>query len=386
MLRFLTRRLLSGLVTLFLFTSLLFFAIEIWLPGDYASQLIGMDLSEKAELRRMLGLDLPLLQRYLLWLKNLLTLNLRAYTPYGLGEPVVDIIARVLPPTLLVFGVGTWIAFALGLWLGRATSWRMPAILKGTATASAIALYTSFPPWLSFLMVYAFAERLGLPPTIPTMDLRQRASPMGAPDVMMRMLLGLVVVFALLQGLNSLMNRLIRWRMPSLIFLTLLLSGWAARWQVFGLFEPSLAIGRGAALPTATFALLSFGEIMLIMRTSMADTVFEDYVFAARAKGLQEKSVRDRHAARTAMLPVMARMVSSIPYLLAGLVMVETSAKVSGMGTTLLYAVGRQDLPTSLGGLMIIGMISLVSRLVLEVAQAALDPRLRRLPSMPGAV
>jgi peptide/nickel transport system permease protein len=140
------------------------------------------------------------------------------------------------------------------------------------------------------------------------------------------------------------------------------------------------------ALPTATFALLSFGEIMLIMRTSMADTVFEDYVFAARAKGLQEKSVRDRHAARTAMLPVMARMVSSTPYLLAELVMVETSAKVSGMGTTLLYAVGRQDLPTSLGSLMIIGMISLVSRLVLEVAQAALDPRLRRLPSMPGAV
>jgi peptide/nickel transport system permease protein len=299
---------------------------------------------------------------------------------------VTEIIARVLPPTLLVFGVGTWIAFALGLWLGKLTSWRMPRVFRGVATAGAVALYTSFPPWLSFLMVYGLAKRLGLPPTIPSIDLRQRASPMGAPDVMMYMLLGLVAVVALLQGLNVLMNRLIRRRMHSLVFVTLLVTGWAATWQLFDLFEPSLAIARGAILPTATFVLLSFGDIMLIMRTSMADTVFEDYVFAARAKGIPEKQVRDRHAARTAMLPVMARMVSTLPYLLAGLVMIETSLKVSGMGTTLLFAVGLQDLPTALGGLLIIGLISLVSRLVLEVAQAALDPRLRKLPGMRGAV
>jgi peptide/nickel transport system permease protein len=378
MISYITRRLLSGLVALFLFTSFLFFAIELWLPGDYASQFFGLSPAETAELRQMLGLDLPLWQRYLHWLQNLLTLNLRSYSISGLGAPVAEIIGRVLPPTLLVFGLGTWIAFALGLWLGKLTAWRTPRIFKGAATASAVALYTAFPPWLSFLMVYAFAERLGLPPTIPTIDFRQRASPMGASDVISYMLLGLAAVIALLIALNAIADRLIRRRMPSPVFILLLLGGWAASLQLLGVFEPSLAIARGALLPIATFALLSFGDIMLIMRISMADTAFEDYVFAARAKGITEKRVRDRHAARTAMLPVMARMISTIPYLLAGLVMIETSLKISGLGTTLLFAVGFQDLSTALGGIFIIGLISLICRLALEVAQAALDPRLRR--------
>ena len=68
-----------------------------------------------------------------------------------------------------------------------------------------------------------------------------------------------------------------------------------------------MLVAKAAALPILTYTLLSFGETMLIMRTNMADTKYEDYILAARAKGLPEHIVRDKHAARNALLPVLSR-------------------------------------------------------------------------------
>jgi peptide/nickel transport system permease protein len=134
---------------------------------------------------------------------------------------------------------------------------------------------------------------------------------------------------------------------------------------------------RLVALPTITYVLLSFGEVMLIMRTSMVDTLHEDYVYTARAKGLSDRDIRDRHAARNALLPVTSRLIISLPFLLSGMVMIERVMNIQGIGTTLFYAVGMQDIPLALGALIVIGLVVLASRITLEVLQAALDPRVR---------
>ena len=115
---------------------------------------------------------------------------------------------------------------------------------------------------------------------------------------------------------------------------------------------------------------------MLIMRTSMMDTVHEDFVYTARAKGLPEKDVRDKHAARNALMPVVSRLVISIPFLLSGMVMIEQALRWEGTGNTLLYAVGMQNIPLFSGMILVIGLISLAARMVLEIALALIDPRL----------
>ena len=116
---------------------------------------------------------------------------------------------------------------------------------------------------------------------------------------------------------------------------------------------------------------------MLIMRTSMTETLHEDYILTARAKGLADRIIRDRHAARNALLPVLSRLVISIPILLTGMVMLEQVMSIQGIGTALFYAIGLQDMNMALGMTIIIGVISLISRLVLDVFQVMMDPRLR---------
>jgi len=110
MVRYTGRRLVSGLLTLFLFVTLLFFLINMIIPGDWVSQFILT--AEGAEaLREELALNRPLWQQYLSWLEGLMTLNLGA--SFGRGD-VWDAIVAALPSTLLVLAIGLTLAFVLG--------------------------------------------------------------------------------------------------------------------------------------------------------------------------------------------------------------------------------------------------------------------------------
>jgi peptide/nickel transport system permease protein len=149
------KRLLSGLDIVYISDSRLF-AVQLILPSDYISQFaMSASSSELQEFRQILGLDLPIWQRYLNWLQGLLRGELGySFSLVGRGPAVFEVLKEVTPPTILVFGVGTALAFLLGLWLGKITGWRRPDFITGSITFGGIALYTSFPPWLAFLLVY----------------------------------------------------------------------------------------------------------------------------------------------------------------------------------------------------------------------------------------
>ncbi|MCP4248917.1 MAG: ABC transporter permease subunit, partial [bacterium] len=96
------------------------------------------------------------------------------------------------------------------------------------------------------------------------------------------------------------------------------------------------------------------------------------------ANGLSERAIRDRHSARTALLPVLSRLVVSVPYFLTGLVILEFMFEVQGgLGNLIFRAINLQDTPLIVGSMLIVGVMTLVLRLFLEVAIAALDPRVR---------
>jgi peptide/nickel transport system permease protein len=376
---YLARRVFSGLVTLFLFISLVFFGTQAILPGDFVSQFaLGLSNSESEEIRQSLGLDLPLGERYLHWLGQLLRGDLgRSFSIEGMGPPVGEVILQALPATLLVFGLGTLIAFGAGQWLGRVTAWRSPRWFSGTATLGAIALYTSFPPWLAFLLVYLFVLKLNWLPLNASRGIFRQPE-ISHPEVIVHMLLTFALAAALTVGAARLTPRFRRrWRLAAPIQLALLLVLWVGGWLAYDMLAAALEVLRAAALPILIYSLLSFGEIMLIVRATMADSLNEQFIQTALAKGLRTAQVRDHHAARAAILPVVSRLVISLPFLFTGMVMIEQTVGWSGMGTTLLYALGVQNVPLMSGMFIAIGVVSLGARLGLDLLQLALDPRLR---------
>jgi peptide/nickel transport system permease protein len=130
-------------------------------------------------------------------------------------------------------------------------------------------------------------------------------------------------------------------------------------------------------LPLLTLFIIHFGSYLLIMRGSMLDTLTEDYIFTARAKGLPEAWIRDRHAAPNAVLPVVTSVGLSLAFSINGGALTETVFSWPGIGRELVFAVGNNDYPLAQGCFLLIAAVVLVANLVVDVLYAWLDPRIR---------
>jgi peptide/nickel transport system permease protein len=135
-----------------------------------------------------------------------------------------------------------------------------------------------------------------------------------------------------------------------------------------------------------TYTLLSFGETMLIMQSSMTEVLKEEYINTAHAKGLDPAIVREKHAARNALLPALSRLVISMPYLITGVVIIESAVGWPGMGTAMWNALYWQNMPLVMAVVLIVGVLSLLARLLLDVVIAYSDPRIRYDQKQPSAV
>jgi peptide/nickel transport system permease protein len=153
-------------------------------------------------------------------------------------------------------------------------------------------------------------------------------------------------------------------------------------WRLAGFSAQAFDVASSMVLLIAGLVILTYGEILLVTEAAMLDTRDEDFVLAARAKGLPDRDVRDRHSARAALLPVLSRLAVSLPYFLTGLVILEFMFEVDGgLGNLIFRAVTTQDTPLIVGAMTVVGVITLTLRVVLDVTIAILDPRIRILPS-----
>ncbi len=386
MTRYLLHQTFASLIKLFVFITFMFFFIQIMMPGDFVDQFsLFCDAECQETMRAQLGLDLPIWQRYLQWLKQVVTLDL-GESMYG--QPIVDTLKDVIPPTLLVFVTGTAAAFMIGLWLGKRTAWRGPGLVSGTATLGGIALFTSFPPWLAWLVTYAFARGAGFVVMGEVGGLRgvhfqgltrelwmeTDISPAAITFQIMLSLFASIIIFSVLKVLIERVSKRV---IPGILVLILIAAGSVGGWYYLGIEELAIDIVKLAWLPTLIFTLLSFGETMIIMQSSMTDVLKEEYVITAKAKGLPTSTIREKHAARNAILPVMSRLVISLPYLITGVVIVESSVGWPGMGTSMWNALYWQNMPLVMDILLIVGVVALVARLILDILTAYLDPRIR---------
>ena len=380
MLRYIIRRLAQIIFTFFVFITIIFFLLNAQ-PGSFTNQFIDPNMT--AEMRQAIaasmGLDQPVSVQYLAYLRNFLSGNLGVSFSYY-PRPVFDVIRERAPRTLVLFLSSTVLSFTLGFSLGKILAWRRGKVLEYVATIGGVTLYTIFLPWFGLMMIWLFAFTLGWFPIGKFLDpVLWRDAPVSSEWVFARMLQTGLAAVALIAAAYFISRRLDpkRRRPVFLAGLVIVLAGSLAVWTPSPAARYALDILHHLILPIVTLALVSFAGSMLLTRNSMLETLREDFIMAARAKGLPEHVIRDKHAARNAMLPVVTSFVFSLALALDGGVITETIFSWPGMGSTLIAAVVAKEIPLAIGGLIFGGVLALTAHLVADILYAYLDPRIR---------
>ncbi|MFH1481647.1 MAG: ABC transporter permease [Pseudomonadota bacterium] len=320
--RFIIKRFVQVIIIFFIILTALFFLFRM-APGDPVSRMVDptMTAEDIARLISQLGLDKPLWKQYLIYLKNFLMGQFGHSFHYG--KPVVQIIWERLPNTILLFTTSIILSALVGISWGKIASWHKGRKLDIFLTLGSLVTHTFFLPWLALILIWIFAYKLEWFPI----------TGMISEEV---------------------------WLDPS-----------------SGFWAKSIDVVHHMILPLSTLFLIHFGSYLLIMRSSMLDTLKEDYILTARAKGLTEKEIRNHHAAPNASLPVITSVGLSLAFSINGGALTETVFTWPGIGRELVFAVSHNDYPLAQASFLLIAIVVLLSNLVVDVLYAYLDPRIR---------
>ncbi|MDP3898305.1 MAG: ABC transporter permease [Mesorhizobium sp.] len=309
---FLLKRLLIGLATLVVASLVVFTVMEI-LPGDAAMLMLGMNASPAAldALREQMGLNQPVIMRYLNWMAGLAVGDFGRSFTYS--SPVIDLIAEravvSLPLALMALVMSTAIAIPVGLFAAARRGKTADAVAMGAAQIGVAV--PNF--WFALLLVYVFAVWL-------------------------------------------------RW-VPAGGF-----PGWSA-----GLW-PGL---KALILPSVALALPQAAILARVTRSAMLEVLGEDYIRTARAKGMPRRIVLWRHALRNAMIPVLTILGLQFAFLLAGTIIIENVFYLPGLGRLVFQAITQRDLIVVEGVVILLVASVIVVNLLVDLAYALVDPRLR---------
>jgi len=382
MARYLVNRILQMLLLFVLFLTILFFLLNAQ-PGDISAQFIGNpDIPPEAKeiLRRQLGLDQSLFVQYLFYIKNVFTGNLGvSFSQYP--RSVADILLTALPRTIYLFLSATILAYVVGFQTGKLVAWKRGTATERVTMVGSIMLYTVFYPWFAILMLWYFGSQLGWFPLGKFLDpTKWFDAPYTANQVFNAMLLSIFLALVVVVAIFYFTGKIEEYR-QRLIVRRVLLAVTAVVLIVYWMITPmspfAVDIAYHTVLPVTTLTLVFYAGITLLTRSSMLETLREDYIFTARAKGVPEKIIRDRHAARNALLPVTTSFVLAIAFVIGGGIVTESIFSWPGLGLTLLGAVTVEDVPLAMGALVMIGVLALIAHLVADILYAFLDPRIR---------
>jgi ABC-type dipeptide/oligopeptide/nickel transport system permease component len=129
-------------------------------------------------------------------------------------------------------------------------------------------------------------------------------------------------------------------------------------------------------LPSLTLALTLYGQYTLVVRSAMLETLGEDYVLTARAKGLPQRTIVVRHAFRNALLPTTTLIALSLGYIVAGAILIETVFSWPGIGSAVYQAVTQRDYPMLQGAFLVLTVSVIFANFVADLLYFKLDPRI----------
>ncbi len=382
MLKFLGKRVLQIVILLFIYVTVVYWLIEA-MPGSFVDQyLLNPKLTPeiRENLKRQFGFDKPAHMRYLIYMKNFLKLDLGISFSY-FPTKVTTIIAERLPRTVFLFVTSTLVSYALGYSLGKRAAWKRSGVLDKATTFVGIVFWTIFLPLLAIFNIWLFGVILKILPLNQFIDPNLwKNAPLSAQTIFIRLLSNALVFLIVFLIALLVSNRL---KTIPAKKLTLYVSSIAtivvsvSIWILSGYSIYAWDIIKHMVLPVLTLTLYSFAGSMLVMRDTMLDVIKEDYITTAKAKGLPDGVVRDKHAARNALLPLVTNFVISLGATVGGGIITETMFSWPGMGRAYLEALNSQDTPLLIGLLVFTGIFVLIAHLVADIMYAVLDPRIR---------
>lgn len=318
MTRYIVRRVLWGLALLVLVGALTFVLFRIFPTADPARLSAGRDPSPRvvAEVRQDLGLNRPLITQFWVYMRNLfLHFNL-GYSYYSQASVRSLIFDRLAATASLTIGAAV-IWLGCGLSVGIVSALRRRSRLDRASMGTALVLVSAPEYWLGLIALYLFAADIGQLRVLPGAD--------------------------------------------SYVPLT------SDPWKWFtSLLLPWLVLAASFA---AVYARL--------MRSSMIETMGEDYIRTARAKGLPERRVVLRHGVRAAINPIMTIFALDVGTLLGGAILVETVFDIHGVGRLGYEAITHADFPIIQGTVLLAAVFIIVANIAVDIAYAYIDPRVR---------
>ena len=311
--RYLARRLLL-LVPVLAGVSIIIFMVLHLSPGDPVEIMLGSQATQedRVRLRADLGLDQPLPVQYARWLGHVVRGDLGR--SLWMKRPVLGEVLLRFKATLILAGTALVLSTTIGLALGVASATR-PNSLVDRLSATASLFGASMPSfWLGIVLMVVFALRLGWLPA------SGMYAPYGGGD------------------LRDLLAHLL--------------------------------------LPAVTLAAASVTVIARLTRSTLLETLGQDYIRTARAKGVRERAVVLRHGLENALIPIVTVIGVQAGYLLGGAVLTETVFAWPGVGTLMVQGILARDFPLVQGCVLVVALSFVLINLAVDLLYAWLDPRI----------
>lgn len=311
---YILKRLLSAIPVLLGITVIVFLIMAL-IPGDPATAILGSYATPEnvEKLNRDLGLDAPAVQRYLIWLGNLLTGDFGR--SYSLNRPVLDEIVERFSATLILAGVSFVLCAFLGILAGVVSAARQYGFADKAITF-AVLIGISVPSFfLGMMMILLFAVKL-------------RWLPVSG-------------MYAIYGGGD----------LPDLL--------------------------KHLIMPALALSLVATGVIARLSRSAMLEVLRQDYIRTARAKGVPERQVIMAHALRVAMVSIIPVLGIQAGFVLSGAVYIEIVFQWPGIGRMLVDAILKRDILLVQGGVVFVAACYVFFNIIVDIAQSLLDPRIK---------
>lgn len=286
---------------------------SIILPDGSIEDIGGLNHPQTVETRSHL-------EQFYIYMKNMLVFDFGE--SFEDNRPVWDVITERIPATLLLFGTSLVFSYAVGIMIGVVVAWRRGTALELGTIVVTLFFYSMPIFWSALIAQWIFYSQLGWFPL----------SGFGGADALGNKLEGFSYVTDVLWHLT---------------------------------------------LPLATMTVLSLAGTILLMRSSMLEVMGEDFITTARAKGLKQRTVVYKHAARNAMLPVVTSMALALGGVISGGVLTETIFSWPGMGTLLVKGTLMHNYPVVQGAFYILAMMTIIGNMMADILYAYLDPRVQ---------
>lgn len=295
--------------------SVIVFLIMAMIPGDPATAILGSYATPEnvEKLNRDLGLDKPLVQRYFIWLGNMLQGDFGR--SFALNRDVLDEVFERFSATLVLAGTSFIFCAFFGILAGVISASRQYSIVDKAIT-SAVLVGISIPSFfLGMMLILIFSVQL-------------------------------------------------RWFPVS------------GMWPIYGARDLSALLSH-LAMPAFALAVVATGVIARLSRSAMLEVLRQDFIRTARAKGVPERSVVWRHALRAAMVSIIPVLGIQAGFVLSGAVYIEMVFQWPGIGRMLVDAILKRDILLVQGGVVFVAACYVLFNIVVDIAQSILDPRIK---------